>query len=424
VETATATAVTKPVSDADMICPRCEYRGSGYTGCPRCAEEGLYVNYILPLQDLRGRDLSRFEGGPWGWRDTLPLAPTSATVTLGEGDTPCFPLETTAGDDIWLKNEGANPTWSHKDRAACVAVAKALELGATTVVAPSTGNAGLATAAYAARAGLRAVILTLEYIPPSYQALMASIGASLVAFKADGSRYDMAMAAVEELGWYPVVYVDPRVGGNPYGNTGYRSVAYELARDFGDELAAVVAPTARADLLSGIACGFEELVAAGLLSSIPRLVAAEVDTGAAFSTALALDDPDEQDRVEIERGESAAFSIGSERAHWQGLRAIRISGGWAVSVDQETFLAEQSRVATETGLVIEAAAAVSVAAARKVAKEVDGVTVAMSTGAGSKDPVILSRSKEPLTILPADPAKLAEFVESRVMTGASKDGHR
>lgn len=397
--------------EPDMICPRCGHRGSGYTGCPRCAADGVFPNYGFPLQDLSGRDLSRFPGGPWGWRDTLPIAANTPAITLGEGDTPNVAYDVD-GHTIWLKNEGSNPTWSHKDRAASVAVAKALEVGANTVVAPSTGNAGLAVAAYAARAGLRAVMLTLVGIPETYQAMMASLGARLVAFDSDQARYDMARAAVEDLGWYPALYVDPRVGGNPYGNMGYKSVAYELARDFGDDLGAVVAPVSRADLLSGMSIGFEELVSAGLLKSMPRLVIAEVDSGAAFAAALALDDPDEQDRTEVVRGSSPAFSIGSERAHWQGLRAIRISDGWAVSLDEPTYLAEQQQVIRKAGLLIEVAAAVSVAAARQVAKEVDGVTVAMATGAASKDPVILSAPREPVPVLPADTAKLAEFVAS------------
>lgn len=409
--------MTRPTTMADasddilMVCPRCANVGEGYAGCPRCANDGVYVNFGFPLSDLSDRDLAGFPGGPWGWRDTLPLLPSTPMVSLGEGNTRCIPFEVDGSPRIWLKNEGSNPTWSHKDRGMSVAVAKAVEVGAKTVVAASSGNAGLAAAAYAARAGLRAVILAVSGIPPAFRSLLATMGARLVLLESDVARYEMARATVEELGWYPVTFVDPRVGGNPYGNTGYKSIAYELARDFGDELSAVVIPTSRADLFSGVARGFEELVEAGHLLRVPHLVAAEAETGAAFSAALDLDDPDEQDRVVVERLDSPAFSIGSERAHWQGLWAIRISRGWAVAVDQETYLAEQSLVGKDLGLVIESSAAVSVAAARAVSREVDGVTVAVSTSAGFKDPVVLSKSPESPPVFTADLDRLAEYVE-------------
>lgn len=393
----------------DLVCPRCAAPGSGTSGCQHCAADGRHVNLLSPLADLAGRDLRTFRGGPWGWPDTLPLSGVATPVTLGEGNTPCFPLAPSGR--IWLKNEGANPTWSHKDRAMSAATAKAAEAGAATVVAPSSGNAGLAAAAYAARAGLRAVVPTYGPLPPAFQALLEHFGAVLIAADGFEGRSAMTRIGIDELGWYPVTFTDPRVGGNPYGNAGYKSLAYELARDLGDDLAAVVVPTSRADLMSGIARGFEELAAAGLIARRPAMVAAEASTGAAFSAALALDDPAEQDLVTVERQESAAFSIGSDSAHWQGLWALRTSGGWAVAVDEPVYLAEQVRLGRETGLAVEAAAAVAVAAAREVARRADGVVVAVSTSIAVKDPAVMAAARPALVQLPADARALAAHVE-------------
>ena len=392
------TAETGP----DLQCPRCELRQHGYTGCATCAAEGVYVNLVPPPTDLGGRDLADFVGGPWGWRDTLSVSSDVAPVTLGEGDTPLIPLASDGTSPIWVKNEAANPTASHKDRGMSVAVAKALEVGADTIVAPSSGNAGLAASAYAARAGLRAVILTTPGIPPMFASMLATLGAHLVILDDLAERAELTTRSVAELGWYPVTFLDSRVGGNPFGNAGYKSIAYELARDLGDELAAVVVPTSRADLLSGVASGFDELVAAGLLPRMPRLVAAEAATGAAFSAALALDDIDEQDRVVVTRHDSPAFSIGSDRAHWQGLHAIRRTDGWAVPVEAETYLAEKARVGAEVGLMVETAAAVAIAAARRVAERVDGVTVALGTSASYKDPIPSDTAAAPDPVVLAD----------------------
>src|SRR5229473_5946516 len=96
------------------------------------------------------------------YRDRLPLAPEAPVVSLGEGSTPLLPaprLSEQLGAEIWLKWEGANPTGSFKDRGMTVAVTKAVEAGATTVVCASTGNTAASAAAYAARAGLEAVIV-------------------------------------------------------------------------------------------------------------------------------------------------------------------------------------------------------------------------------------------------------------------------
>ena len=96
------------------------------------------------------------------FRDRLPVGDSTPVVSLGEGGTPLVPaprLSERLGLDLWLKVEGANPTGSFKDRGMAIAVARALEAGARTVICASTGNTGASAAAYAARAGLRAVVL-------------------------------------------------------------------------------------------------------------------------------------------------------------------------------------------------------------------------------------------------------------------------
>lgn len=401
------TTLTHAIS---LSCPRCGEAATGFRGCPTCAASNTYVNLSPPLVDLKHRDLARYPGGPWGWPDTLPLLPATAPVTLGEGNTPVFPLDPADPNGIWVKSEAGNPTWSHKDRGMSVAVAKAVEVGADTVVAPSSGNAGLATAAYAARAGLRAVILTTSTMPATHRAMLEAVGAIIVAFEHRESRHLIVDQAVDELGWFPTTFVDPRVGGNPYGNMGYKSIAYELARDLGS-VGAVVVPTARADLLSGICRGFEELVAADLTDRMPKMVAAEVEQGAAFAAALATPDRAAREQVKVERRPSPAFSIGSEYAIWQGLHALERSGGSAVSLLESDYMDEQRRLGVDQGLAVEVAAAVAVAGARKIAPDVDGITVAMSTAAGTKDPVLLSRDGAPAQTIPGDLEAVVEYVD-------------
>ena len=408
-------------SDCTLHCQRCGEWGSGYEGCPACASEGVFVNLMPPLADLAGYDLSTYSGGLYDWRGTLPIASDVRPVSLGEGNTPSVSLHTEPGSGpLWIKNEAANPTWSHKDRGMSAALTKARELGVTTVVVASSGNAGAAAAAYSARAGIECVVLTTVGIPPVMEGLLAGLGATLVGYRSGDDRNRMLAAAVKELGWYPAAFTDDRVGGNPYGNEGFKSIAYELARDHGNELETVVVPTSKADVLSGIGRGFQELFEAGLIERMPALVAAEAATGAAFTKALSDPDPDSQERTDVIRHESPAWSIGNAHAFWQGLNAIRVSGGHAVAVDEGRYLSERDRVGRENGFYVEISSAVSIAAARDIAAGSAGTTVAISTSTGLKDPPLPGAEPTELTVLaPAVDALQDRVARTRPGAGAT-----
>ncbi len=401
-----------------LSCPRCGTPGSGYEGCSKCAREGVFVNPMPALADLAGNDLKSYAGGVYGWRSTLPVASDVAAVSLGEGNTPSVPLHADPGSGpLWIKNEAANPTWSHKDRAMAAALTKARELGATTVVVASSGNAGAAAAAYSARAGVQCIVLTTVGIPPVMEALLAGVGATLVGYKSSDERNRMLHAAVTELGWFPAAFTDARAGGNSHGNEGYKSVAYELARDHGSQLETVVVPTSKGDLLSGIGRGFEELRQAGLIDNMPAIVAAEVSTGAALTKALSDPDPNSQERTRVTRHDSPAWSIGNTNAYWQALNALRISGGHAVAIDVDRYLAERERVGRENGFYVEISSAVAIAAARDIASRASGVTVAISTSTGLKDPALPTVEPAELTVLEPTIDQLRDWVAHERPTG-------
>ncbi|MCE2528155.1 MAG: pyridoxal-phosphate dependent enzyme [Actinomycetia bacterium] len=393
-----------------LSCLRCRKPGTGYEGCSVCAAQGVYVNLAPPPTDLTGYDLGHYRGGLYEWRHTLPIAADVPPVTLGEGNTPSVPLHVDPGSGpLAIKNEAANPTWSHKDRGMSAALTKAREIGATTVVIASSGNAGAAAAAYSARAGLDCIVLTTVGIPPVMERLLAGIGATLIGYRTGADRNRMLAASVRELGWYPAAFTDDRVGGNPYGNEGFKSIAYELARDHGDELQTVVVPVSKADLMSGIGRGFQELHQAGLIARMPALVAAEAATGAAFTTALSNRDPEAQERTRVVRHESLAWSIGNNYAFFQGLDVLRVSGGHAVAVDQDRYLAERERVGHRDGLFVEISSAVAIAAAREIAWSASGLTVAISTSTGIKDPA-LPGAESSLTVLEPTVERLHDWV--------------
>ncbi len=367
---------------SELSCPRCGRDGSGFAGCTHCRQEGVPVNLRLPLADLSGKRLDTFPGGVWGWPDALACS-DAPVVTLGEGDTPVVPIAAEGGD-LFLKLESLNPTGSHKDRGMAAGVSAAVRYGAETVILPSSGNAGVSAAAYAARAGITCVVTSSEGLLPSFKSQMLAYGAKLAVFEDPALRTRMTGHAVENLGWYPLAnFVLPAVGGNPFANEGFKSIAYELARDLPDAQYVVV-PTCRADLLSGVHRGYCELEAAGLIPRAPRLVAAETATGAAFVAAMALDERHAQERAEVERRPSPAFSIGSDNATWQGLDALWASSGLALAVDPPTFMAEQAALA-RGGVLLEASSAVAVAVARRIVAATGSRVVAIATASGVKD---------------------------------------
>lgn len=368
-----------------LHCPRCGTLAGDLSGCAVCRAEGIGANPVPPLADLSGLSPAGHPGGPWGWPSALPVP--GPPVTLGEGATPniAVSLGSSSDGELWVKYEGVNPTGSHKDRAMSVGVAAALAVGADTVAAASSGNAASAAAAYAARAGLRCVVFTTDQVPAPLCAQIDALGAVRVVRDGMTARNAAMRQAVERFGWYPLTsFASPSPGGNGYANEGYKSVAYEIARDFGDRADAVVVPASRADLLSGIGRGFRELRAAGLMDRTPRLIAAEAAAAAPFTAALSHPQRAAQERTSIVHRSSPAFSLGEQTPAWQGLDALWQSDGSAIAVPTDEFMAEYRSLGAQ-GLFLEPSSAVGVAAARRWAGEHGGLVVAIGTATGLKD---------------------------------------
>ncbi|RIQ18891.1 threonine synthase [Jiangella rhizosphaerae] len=329
-------------------------------GCPACESGGVPSN-VLPVYDLAGLGalpVADGEPGLFRYRSLLPLAADTPAVSLAEGSTPVVDLPAVAERlgvaSVVVKDETRNPTWSYKDRLASVAVTKAVELGIDTVVVASTGNHGAAIAAYAARAGLRCVVLTVASVPSTMKTLMQAYGASVVALPEPRQRWTLMRQLVEKFGWLAMSgHADPPVGSNPYGVDGYKTIAYELVTQLAAPPDVVVVPTAYADGLVGIARGFADLVALGVLERSPRMVAAEPfgPLASAMASGSEVAGP-------VPYEPSVAFSTASPVGTYQGLSALRSTDGAAVAVpSDEVILAAQRELAASAGLYQEAASA-------------------------------------------------------------------
>ena len=312
-----------------------------FEGCPACLTEGQpaairseFHQFPMKLGALDVQGMARYAA----WM------PYSSWVSLGEGGTPCTPFNLLADAlgvaAIHLKNEGMNPSGSHKDRVSCLTVTRALDIGATKIVAASSGNGGASLALYAAAADLKCCIVSTPALSPIHRRAITLTGAELVIADDSLERWRLVTEMVKQQGWFSATnYLNPPVGSNHFGVDGLRTIAFELVEDLGpDNIDAVLVPTSRGDLLWGLYEGFRQLKAMERIKALPRLFAVEpfpridrVLNGAAQTGTFP--------------GSTALFSIGGSTVTYQAAEAIRQTGGNAVVVDDTAVVRDQSRLA-------------------------------------------------------------------------------
>src|SRR5678816_721838 len=367
-----------------------------FTGCPRCARESVNVNLSVVLDHAALGPITpaSFPATPrslWRFRQLLPLGHADP-ISLGEGATPLVHLERLGRrlglPRLYAKDESQNPTWSYKDRLCSLAVTHAVATGARVITISSTGNHGASTAAYAARAGLPCVIFTVASVPDTMKTLMQAYGAAVVECPTSEARWALMRQGIERLGWYPTSgFMIPPVGSNPWGIEGYKTIAYEVAEDLGWTAPdVVVVPSSYSDGLHGTWKGWTEMQTLGLVKTAPRMIAAEPFGPLAHALERELEAPE---MVEAP-APSVAFSIASRYGTWQGLAALRESGGAGVRLTDEGVFEAQRALAREEGLFVEPSSAASMTAvmqlaARKALDPAQTIVIILTSG-GLKDP--------------------------------------
>ena len=344
---------------------------------------------------------ARRRGGMWRWRELLPVSDPARVVHLGEGATPLIPVPALGRalgvPRLALKCEGLNPTGSFKARGMAAAVSRAWELGATSLLVPSAGNAGSALAAYGAAAGLPVTVLMPADAPAANQAEVLACGAALVLVEGlidDCGRIGAQLAAV--TGAFDVSTLK-----EPYRVEGKKTLGLELAEDLDFELPDVIVyPTGGGTGLVGMWKAFEELEALGLIGPRrPRMVAVQAAGCAPIVRAF-------------EAGARAAERWDGARTRASGLRvpgavgdvlildAVRASGGTAIAVSEDA-IDEAQRLAGRAGAGYtcpETAAALAALPElrRRGAVEPGERVVVFDTGAGHKYPPPAGLPRPPL----------------------------
>ena len=303
-DTLEAVAATRRDRVAGLRCLRCDtlYPPNHFVGdCPACrktAPSNLVVDYAGDtLAKVSRETISAGPRSIWRYAHSLPV-PAEEGISLGEGLTPLVSMPR-LGQKLGLgglhaKCEFANPTGSFKDRLASVAVSVGRALfGARVIASSSSGNAGAAAAAYAARAGLPCIVFTFLGAAGPMMTQMQAYGAIVVGVADKAHRWTLLESGVRRFGWFPTSpFFGPVVGSNPYGIEGYKSLAYEVAEQLGWRVPDWVAlPVCYGDALVGMARGFAELKQLGWIDRVPRLIAAEIYGSLSEAARHGRDDP-------------------------------------------------------------------------------------------------------------------------------------
>jgi threonine synthase len=393
-----------------LRCSRCraELEGGPYfEGCPRCTEDGWAAN-LEAVYDLDKAKRHWPPSGParglWRYAPLLPLRDAAFQITLGEGATPLVSVSgLQALRNVWVKNETSNPTWSYKDRMCAVGVSVALEMGARVIGISSTSNQGASGSAYAARAGLQSVVLTLEEIEDPTLAFMQAYGALVLRTSRAGRRMFLRHG-VEEMGWFPISTYSAAPTGNPYATEGYKTIAYEIVDELGSEPDVVVVPTALGEGLAGIYAGFRDLRAMGLIDGVPRMIAAEPAGGAPLSKTLR---EGAEHVLTVAPYTTVATTLATTVATDRALLALRDSAGAGVPVTDKDLQTAQTALRTR-GLLAEAAGSAGVAALPYLQDVLPGLDVETSrvvvlmTGTGLRELPLLRRILPPVATVEPD----------------------
>ena len=326
----------------------------------------------------------------------LPVTAETPIVTLLEGNTPLIPVPNFlaaigANFDLRLKYEAMNPTCSFKDRGMTMAITKAKERGAKIVVCASTGNTSASAAAYAARAGLKCVVILPQgKIAHGKMSQALLYGATTVSIE---GNFDDALNIVRELGETGLVEVVNSV--NPVRIEGQKTAAFEICDALGDAPDFHFLPVGNAGNITAYWRGFREYAEAGLSDTLPRMMGWQ----AAGAAPLVLGHP-----VAHPETVATAIRIGNP-ASWQGaMDAARESSGSIRSVTDEEILHAYKLLARTEGVMVEPACAAPLAGLIKAirAGEIpDGSLVtATMTGHGLKypDPAIRVAGFEPILV--------------------------
>ncbi len=407
--------------------------------CAKCGKEydeenvppndgcGGRIDFTVNIESLKEiftkQELFQRKGGLWKYFELMPLRSKRNIVTLGEGNTPYLQSRRLAEEwgfkNLFLKNEIFNPSGSFKDRPICVGVSRALEDGADTVSAASSGNAAAAMSSYAARAGLQSVVFVPEDAPAGKLIHLRTLGAKVFRVSKAQEGVDptttLLKAACAEFGWTPSPSFGPF---NCFQFEGTKSLGYEIAEQSEwDPPDWILFPTGSGGLMAGTMKGLWEFKEMGLIDKLPRPVVVQPDGCSPIVRAF----HQNQDPLGITPWDSNQTVAGglADPFPWDGdaaLKYLKLANGTAVSVPDDEIEEALVALGKFEGIFAEPSGVAALAGLRKLVDEgvidpSDKIVIPI-TGSGFKDLATPDRLTPKVPVIPPETSELKKALAS------------
>ena len=397
-------------------CGKAEDAARLQTICPSCGRV-LFARYDLPgaraafpREALGDRDHTM-----WRYAEVMPVQRPEHIVSLGEGMTPLLPAERLGKalgcSQLYVKEEGLNPTGTFKARGLSAAVSRALELGAKALAIPSAGNAGAALAAYGARAGLPTYVFMPVDAPESTKAECALYGARLYLVKGlinDAGK--IVREGTPHRGWFDVSTLK-----EPYRAEGKKTMGYEVAEQLGWELPdAILYPTGGGTGIVGMWKAFDEMEQLGWIGSKrPKMISIQAEGCAPIVRAY------REGTRHAEAWQNASSVAGGIRVpvaigDYLILDAVRQSGGTAITVTDSELLEDMRAMARAEGISAAPEGAATLSGLKQLLRDgflkPDERIVLFNTGSGLKYQELYAARDLPV-LDPDDPKVLEQIAE-------------
>jgi threonine synthase len=385
--------------------------------CPACGGvleivyDYPYIRSVFTKEKLAGRADSAL----WRYRELLPIEEESELPPLRVGGSPLYRAERLGEalglTQLYVKDDGLNPTASLKDRASAIAVTRARKVGIGVVACSSTGNAASSLAGNAAALGLRSFIFVPERAPVGKLTQLLVFGATVISVQGNyEDTFALSAGAIEKYGWY-----NRNAAINPYLSEGKKTVSFEIAEQLGFRVPDYVAVSVGDGCtIAGLWKGFKDLYAIGFTDRLPRLISVQAagccPINRAFESGAPLA-PSEEHTI------ADSIAVGVPRNGEKALQAIRESSGLALTVSDDEIVEAMRLLGTRCGIFGEPAGVAATAGLKKAVERglvpSGALVVSLVTGNGLKDTAGARRAAgEPIRI-PADMGLLAEEFRRR-----------
>jgi len=356
------------------ICTLCnkEYSSNEkiYT-CEDCGEKGI-LDVIYDYKKLKQKiNISYFKNNKdysmFRYKDFLPIKSDLNKRALKVGYTPLYSANNLSDilniENLYIKDEGLNPTASLKDRASVIATIKAIEVGNNTISCSSTGNAASSLAGNAARFGLKTVIFVPKRAPKAKIAQLLVYGAKVIIVNGDYRQtFELSKKAIEHYGWY-----NRNAAINPFMVEGKKTVAMEIAEQLNWDVPDwVVVSVGDGCTIAGVYKGFCDFLKVGLIKKIPKLLGVQATGCCPFYTAFI-----ENKEIEPVKENTIAdsISVGIPRNSIKAMNAVKKSKGTWISVTDQEILNSIKLLGSSEGIFGEPAGVASLAGLKKAIKE-------------------------------------------------------